>query len=85
LNFAIVDSRFTVNDAVLKPLGIEFEPLDADPDDEPEDPQAAAARVTTAARLTQATGRSERERRPPLLICIPQNPFHLPEDTPNIG
>jgi len=69
---------------MLSPLGIVFEPLDA-PDDDEDEPQAAAARLTTAARLTHATGRSERERRPPLLLCIPQTPFTYPEATRKSG
>jgi hypothetical protein len=69
----------TLKELVLSPLGIVFEPLDVVPDGD-DDPQAAAAKLTTAARLTQATGRTEREREAPLLLLrsIPQNPFHLP-------
>jgi len=54
---------------MLSPFGIVFEPLDVlvDGDD---DPQAAAVRPTTAARLTQPTGRNKRERRPPLLLLV---------------
>jgi len=64
---------------MLSPEGTVFEPLAAPDDDDGEDePQAAAARLITAARLTQNTGRSERERRPPLLLCIPQSPFTYP-------
>jgi hypothetical protein len=59
----------TLKELVLSPFGIVFEPLGVlvDGDD---DPQAAAARPTTAARLTQPTGRNERERRPPLLLSV---------------
>src|SRR5215469_11691224 len=83
LSLDIVDAMSTVNELVLRPFGIVFEPLDA-LDEDDDDPQAAAVRVTTAARLTQPTGRVKRERRAPLLLLlgsIPQNPFHLPEVT----
>ncbi len=77
LSVDIVDARSTLNELVLSPFGIVFEPVDVlvDGDD---DPQAATARLTTAARLTQPTGRSERERRPPLLLLLrasPKTPF----------
>jgi hypothetical protein len=83
LNGDITDSTL-VEKLVMLMLGTLFEPPLEEPDPEPDDPHAAAARLTTAARLTQATGRSERERTPRallLLIPIPQNPFHLPDDT----
>src|SRR5215469_1116869 len=45
LNFAIVDAMSTVKELVLSPAGIVFAPLDVDDvDDEPDDPQPAAAR-----------------------------------------
>src|SRR5215472_8973534 len=53
LSLDIVDARSTVNEVVVR-LGTVFEPLGADPDDD-EEPQAAATRLTTAARPTQAT------------------------------
>jgi hypothetical protein len=81
LNPDITDATSVLKELMLSPLGTVFEPLDA-PDDDGDELQAAAAKVTTAARLTQATGRSERERRPPLLLCIPQTPFHLSRNTP---
>jgi hypothetical protein len=77
---AIVDAMSTVKELVLSPEGIVFEPLGvvvAGVDDV-DDPQAAAVRLTTAARPTQPTGLSERERRPPLLLLrrsILKNPF----------
>jgi hypothetical protein len=80
LNPDITDATSVLKELMLSPEGTVFDPLAADPPDDPEDPQAAAARLTTAARLTQATGRSERERRPPLLICIPKPLFTYPEE-----
>jgi hypothetical protein len=85
LNGDITDSTL-VEKLLMLMLGTLFEPPPEEPDPEPEpdDPHAAAARLTTAARLTKATGRSERERRPPSLLLlnpIPQNPFHLADDT----
>jgi hypothetical protein len=78
LNWDIVDAMSTVKELVLSPFGIVFEPLGALVDGA-DDPQAAAVKATTAPRPTQLTGRSERDRRPPLLLVIPQNPFRLPE------
>jgi len=78
----IDDAISTLKELVLSPLGIVFEPLDPLVVDGDDDPQAAAARPRTAARLTQPTGRNERDRRPPLLLSvrsIPQNPFRLHE------
>jgi len=60
----------TVKELVLSPFGIVFEPLEVVDVDGVDDPQAAAARLTTAARLNQPTGRSERERRPPVLLLL---------------
>jgi hypothetical protein len=70
LNVDIVDPTSTVKELMLSPLGIVFEPLD-EPDPEPDDPQAAAARLITPARATQLAARK-------LLLlprCIPQTPF----------
>src|SRR5262245_63964768 len=80
LNLDIVGPMFTVKELMLT-LGIVFEPLGAD--DEDDDPQPAAIRLATAARPTQPTRRErrnvppcERERRPPsLLLPIPYTSF----------
>jgi hypothetical protein len=79
----IVDAMLTVKELMLSPFGIVFEPLDVDVDDGLDDPQAAAARLTTAARLTQPARRTrrnvtppwEREGRPPLLLLLIANPY----------
>src|ERR1700722_12629679 len=79
LSSDIVDSRLTVKELIPSPLGIVFEPLDApDPDEGDDDPQPAATKATAATRLTPATGRSERERQPPLFLLRSRmhDPFH---------
>src|SRR5215470_12525352 len=60
LSLDIVDAMSTPKELVLSPAGIVFEPLDVDGVDEPDDPQPAAARPTTAARPTQPTRREPR-------------------------
>jgi hypothetical protein len=56
LNWDIADATSTLKELMLSPFGIVFEPLDVDVD-EPDDPHAAAVRLTAAARLTQPTRR----------------------------
>jgi hypothetical protein len=86
----IVDAMLTEKELMLSPFGIVFEPPPDDVDDGLDDPHAAAARLTTAARLTQPTPRKrrsvprpcEREGRPPLLLLLIAAPIPLsPEGT----
>jgi hypothetical protein len=58
LNGDITDATSVENELTVM-LGTVFEPLDV-PDPEPDDPHAAAARLTTAARPTHATWRERR-------------------------
>jgi hypothetical protein len=55
LNWAIVDAISTLNELMLSPEGIVFEPLGAVDVDEvdDDDEHAAATRLTAAARPTQ--------------------------------
>jgi hypothetical protein len=81
----IVGPMFTVKELMLT-FGIVLEPLGVDDEDEdPDDPQPAAIRPTTAARPTQPTRRErrnvpppgERTCRPPsLLLPIPYTSFN---------
>src|SRR5215469_490114 len=84
LNGDITDSTLVEKELMLSPEGTVLEPLPDEPDDPPDDPQAAAVRLTTAAKPTKPTARRlymawpcARERRPPslLLISIPHTPF----------
>jgi hypothetical protein len=64
LNCDIVDARSTVNELMLNPAGILFEPFAADPDPDPEDEfdeHAAATRHTAAVRPTQPAARKRRD------------------------
>jgi hypothetical protein len=84
LNADIVGPMLTLKELMLT-FGIVFEPLAAGVDED-DDPQPAAIRLATAARLTQPTRRTrrdvpptcEREGRPPSLLLpspIPHTPF----------
>src|SRR5215470_6145747 len=85
LNWDIVDATSTVKELMLSPAGILFEPPEVVVD-EPDDPQPAAIKPATAARLTQPTRPKrpsvpwpcERECRPPsplLSSRISHTPF----------
>src|SRR5215475_15728825 len=64
LNLDIVGPMFTVKELMLTG-GIVLEPLGADDEEDPDDPQPAAIRPTTAARPTQPTRRERRNVPPP--------------------
>jgi hypothetical protein len=62
LNCDIVEEMSTVNELMLSPFGILFEPLGPDDVDVVLDEEhAAATRLTTAARPTQPTVRMRRD------------------------
>src|SRR5580658_5461371 len=63
LNSDIVDAMSTVNELMLSPAGIVFEPLDVAAGVVDDDEHAAATRLTTAARPTQPTARKRRDMR----------------------
>jgi hypothetical protein len=59
LNGDITDATSVENELTLM-FGIVLEPPADDPEPEPDDPQAAAAKLTAAARPTHATRRERR-------------------------
>src|SRR5215469_14986820 len=76
LSLDIVDAMSTLNELMLSPAGILLEPPPPDDDGEVDDPQPAAVRAATAARLAHPTRRErrnapwpcERECQPPSVL-----------------